>query len=57
MYFGKLKTKSKLNSKQKKRRIKFASEINAIENRNKEKSTQNKTEQTPWNLIFGEEKN
>lgn len=36
MYFGKLKTKSKLNSKQKKRRIKFASEINAIENRNKE---------------------
>lgn len=23
----------------------------------KEKSTQNKTEQTPWNLIFGEEKN
>jgi len=37
MYFEKLKRKSKLNPKQKKRRkIQFASEINAIENRNKE---------------------
>lgn len=37
MYFGKLKRKSKLNPKQKKgRKIKFAAEINAIENKNKE---------------------
>ena len=37
MYFEKLKRKSKLNPKQKKRRkIQFASEINATENRNKE---------------------
>ena len=37
MYFEKLKRKSKLNPKQKKRRkIQFASKINATENRNKE---------------------